>query len=100
MSDGQLKNSPTELTLQSRRAVAGEGEYAYEWRNKPHKTVYRLCAAIEADAEAIQRLTKERDGAFAAGAKQMRERAAAVLLEDFGEHYADLIRNLPLEESK
>jgi hypothetical protein len=35
---------PTELTAQLRAAVAhSQSEYADEWRDKPHRLVYRAC---------------------------------------------------------
>ena len=48
---------PTELTAQLRAAVAHEqSEYGYEWKDKPHRLVYRACEAIEMQAVEIESL--------------------------------------------
>ena len=45
-----LVNLPTPLTHDLRLGVAGEGPYAYDWKDKPHRLVYTACAQIEANA--------------------------------------------------
>jgi hypothetical protein len=45
--DGNLSYLPTEITYLARLAVAGEGEWAYTWTDKPHRVVYDLCRHIE-----------------------------------------------------
>lgn len=42
-----LPTPPTDTTFDARMAIAGEGPHAYEWTDKPHRLVYRLCAEIE-----------------------------------------------------
>jgi hypothetical protein len=55
--DCRLEHRPTELTYQLRQAVHREAsEYEYEWRDKPHRLVYRACAEIERQAQEIERL--------------------------------------------
>lgn len=48
-----LVNLPTPLTHDLRLGVAGEGPYAYDWKDKPHRLVYTACAQIEANARLI-----------------------------------------------
>ncbi len=38
---------PTDLTYQARLAMSGAGEFGYEWTDKPHRLVFRLCQHIE-----------------------------------------------------
>jgi hypothetical protein len=45
--DAGLPHPPTDLTLQYRLAVSGEGERASDWQDKPHRLVYDLCREIE-----------------------------------------------------
>lgn len=48
---------PTELTRQLRLAVSDQAsEYDYEWRDKPHRLVYRACEQIELQAVEIERM--------------------------------------------
>ena len=38
---------PTQMTYHLRRAISGEGDYAYEWSDKPHRLVHDACREIE-----------------------------------------------------
>ena len=35
------------LVAASRQAVNGDGPFAAEWKDKPHRLVYDLCLAVE-----------------------------------------------------
>lgn len=59
--DAGIPHLPTDLTYQCRIAIAGEGERGWEWQDKPHRLVYDLCRQVEADADRIEALVKERD---------------------------------------
>lgn len=48
--DAGLEHRPTPLTYEMRLAMSGEGEWAYQWKDKPHRLIYTLCTALE-DAE-------------------------------------------------
>lgn len=49
-----IPNLPTDLTYEARLAISGDGEYAYEWSDKPHRLVWRLCQRLE-ELEAQER---------------------------------------------
>lgn len=55
-----IPHLPTDLTYECRIAIAGEGERGWEWQDKPHRLVYDLCRQVEADADRIEELVKER----------------------------------------
>lgn len=59
--DAGIPHLPTDLTYECRIAIAGEGERGWEWQDKPHRLVYDLCRQVEADADRIEELVKERD---------------------------------------
>lgn len=59
--DTGIPHLPTDLTYECRLAIAGEGERAYDWSDKPHRLVYDLSRQVEADAIRIEQLVKERD---------------------------------------
>ena len=59
--DAGIPHLPTDLTYQCRIAISGEGERGWEWQDKPHRLVYDLCRQVEADADRIDELVKERD---------------------------------------
>ena len=54
--DAGIPHLPTDLTYECRMAISGEGERAYEWRDKPHRLVYDLSRQVEADADRIKQL--------------------------------------------
>lgn len=45
--DAGLSNLPTDLTYDLRRAIGGEGDWAYQWQDKPHRLVYTACSQVE-----------------------------------------------------
>lgn len=59
--DAGIPHLPTNLTYECRMAISGEGSRAYEWRDKPHRLVYDLSRQVEADANLIEQLERERD---------------------------------------
>jgi hypothetical protein len=59
--DAHTPHLPTDLTYECRMAISGEGERAYEWRDKPHRLVYDLSRQVEADAVRIEELLEERE---------------------------------------
>jgi hypothetical protein len=60
--DAGIPHLPTDLTYECRIAIAGEGERAYDWSDKPHRLVYDLSRQVEADAIRIEELIRQRDG--------------------------------------
>lgn len=46
-NDCEIPDMPTQLTYHLRRAPSGGGDFAYQWRNKPHRLVYDACREIE-----------------------------------------------------
>ena len=59
--DAGIPHLPTDLTYECRLAIAGEGERAYDWSDKPHRLVYDLSRQVEADAIRIEELVKGRE---------------------------------------
>jgi hypothetical protein len=55
-NDCEIPDMPTQLTYHLRRAVSGEGDYADEWDNKPHRLVYDACREIERLTAIIEEL--------------------------------------------
>lgn len=45
--DAGLEHRPTPLTYEMRLAMSGEGEWAFQWTDKPHRLIYTLCTALE-----------------------------------------------------
>lgn len=60
--DAGIPHLPTDLTYECRIAIAGGGERAYDWSDKPHRLVYDLSRQVEADAIRIEELVRQRDG--------------------------------------
>lgn len=58
----RLKNSceipdmPTQMTYHLRLAPSGEGDYAYTWKDKPHRLIYDSSREIERLNVRIQQL--------------------------------------------
>jgi len=59
--DAGIPHLPTDLTYECRMAISGEGERAFDWRDKPHRLVYDLSRQVEADADRIEELEREND---------------------------------------
>ena len=57
--DGNLPHLPTEITYLARLAVAGEGEWAYTWTDKPHRVVYDVCREVERLTAALAKLERK-----------------------------------------
>ena len=55
-NDCEIPDMPTQLTYHLRRAVSGEGDYADEWDNKPHRLIYDACREIERLTAIIEEL--------------------------------------------
>ena len=55
-NDCEIPDMPTQLTYHLRRAVSGEGDYADEWDDKPHRLVYDACREIERLTAMIEEL--------------------------------------------
>lgn len=43
----EIPDMPTQMTYHLRRAISGEGDYADDWEDKPHRLVYDACREIE-----------------------------------------------------
>lgn len=59
--DAGLEYTPTELTYELRKAVAGHKKdeflsWGYQWEDKPHRLVYAACCEAEWAADEIERL--------------------------------------------
>jgi hypothetical protein len=57
--DANLPYLPTEITYLARLAVAGEGEWAYTWTDKPHRVVYDVCREVERLTAALAKLERK-----------------------------------------
>ena len=57
--DARTPHLPTDLTYECRMAISGEGERAFDWRDKPHRLVYDLSRQVEADANRIRELKEQ-----------------------------------------
>ena len=55
-NDCEIPDMPTQLTYHLRRAPSGEGDYANEWDNKPHRLIYDACREIERLTAIIEEL--------------------------------------------
>ena len=55
-NDCEIPDVPTKLTYHLRRAVSGEGDYADEWDDKPHRLIYDVCREIERLTAIIEEL--------------------------------------------
>ena len=45
---------PTQMTYHLRLAPSGEGDWAYQWKDKPHRLIYDACREIERLTAIIQ----------------------------------------------
>ena len=55
-NDCEIPDMPTQLTYHLRRAVSGEGDYQYDWKDKPHRLIYDACREIERLSAIIEEL--------------------------------------------
>jgi len=46
-NDCQIPDMPTQMTYHLRLAPSGEGDYAYTWKDKPHRLIYDASSEIE-----------------------------------------------------
>ncbi len=46
-NDCEISTMPTQMTYHLRRAPSGEGDYTYEWKDKPHRLIYDASSEIE-----------------------------------------------------
>lgn len=46
-NDCDIPDMPTQMTYHLRLGLSGEGDYAYDWSDKPHRLVYDACREIE-----------------------------------------------------
>lgn len=81
--DAGIPHLPTDLTYECRMAISDEGERAYEWRDKPHRLVYDLSRQVEADADRIEQLERERDRNAAIAIEAIRK---ATLADEWRDH--------------
>ena len=56
--DCEIPHMPTQMTYHLRLAPSGEGDYRYEWKNKPHRLIYDACQEIERLTYIINKITK------------------------------------------
>jgi len=50
----EIPDMPTQMTYHLRLAPSGEGDYANEWDDKPHRLIYDACREIERLTAIIQ----------------------------------------------
>jgi len=55
-NDCQIPDMPTQMTYHLRFAPSGEGDYAYTWKDKPHRLIYDASSEIERLNVRIQQL--------------------------------------------
>jgi len=56
--DCEIPHMPTQMTYHLRLAPSGEGDYGYEWKNKPHRLIYDACQEIERLTHIINKITQ------------------------------------------
>jgi hypothetical protein len=61
-NDCEIPDMPTQMTYHLRLAPGGEGDYASEWKNKPHRLIYDACREIERLTVIIQELKALKEG--------------------------------------
>jgi hypothetical protein len=54
--DCDIPDMPTQMTYHLRCAPSGEGDYRYQWKDKPHRLIYDACREIERLTVKIQQL--------------------------------------------
>jgi hypothetical protein len=52
----RIPDMPTQMTYHLRRAPTGEGDYAYTWKDKPHRLIYDASREIERLNVRVQQL--------------------------------------------
>lgn len=55
-NDCEIPDMPTKLTYHLRLAPSGEGYYADDWEDKPHRLIYDACREIERLTAIIQQM--------------------------------------------
>jgi hypothetical protein len=60
--DCQIPDMPTQMTYHLRLAPSGEGDWAYQWEDKPHRLIYDACREIERLTAIIQELQAIKEG--------------------------------------
>ena len=61
-NDCRIPDMPTQMTYHLRSAMWGEGDWAYQWKDKPHRLVYDACREIERLSAIIQELEAIKEG--------------------------------------
>lgn len=61
-NDCEIPDTPTQMTYHLRLAPSGEGDWAYQWEDKPHRLVYDACREIERLTAIIQELQAVKEG--------------------------------------
>ena len=56
MNDCEIPDMPTQMTYHLRSAMWGEGDWAYQWKDKPHRLIYDACREIERLTAIIQQM--------------------------------------------
>jgi len=52
----EIPDMPTQMTYHLRSAMWGEGDWAYQWKDKPHRLIYDACREIERLTVIIQQM--------------------------------------------
>jgi hypothetical protein len=55
-NDCEIPDMPTQMTYHLRLAPSGEGDYAYTWKDKPHRLIYDASREIERLNVRVQQL--------------------------------------------
>lgn len=100
--DAGLSNLPTDLTYDLRRAISGEGDWDYQWEDKPHRLVYSACSEAEAFRAEVERLGRDYNTARDAHDRLLveNERLRAALKKiNVGDGWAALIARAALTQS-
>ena len=58
-NDCEIPDVPTKLTYHLRLAPGGQGDYADEWNNKPHRLIYDASREIERLTAIIQQMEQK-----------------------------------------
>lgn len=61
-NDCEIPDMPTQMTYHLRRAPSGEGDWAYQWKDKPHRLIYDASREIERLTARVQELEALQEG--------------------------------------
>jgi len=55
-NDCEIPDMPTQMSYHLRCAPSGEGDWAYQWKDKPHRLIYDASREIERLTAIIQQM--------------------------------------------